>query len=137
MPAYDVQAFDNGYNDGLEITGFGLALPADAMVRGLAFTVDRDADDDQAVDQSVRILRAGSATGTDHASATHWPQTFSPVVYGGPNDTWGTTWSAQDVNQPGFGVVIVPRYLSSAGNDRVEVDSVSVTVFYGGTSACP
>jgi hypothetical protein len=58
------------------------------------------------------------------------------VVYGGPTDTWGTTWTAQDIALPGFGISITPQLLSSAGNDKVEVDSVSVTASYGGTAAC-
>ena len=54
-PANDVQAFDNGYNDSLEVTDFQIALPQGAVVRGIEFSVDRMANDGNATDQSVRV----------------------------------------------------------------------------------
>ena len=136
-PAYDVQAFDNGYNDPLEVTNFPIVLPTGASVRGIAFSIDRSADDVNATDVSVTILKAGVPVGTDHASAAAWPQSYTVATYGGPTDTWGTTWTASDVAAADFGVSITPQYLMSAGNDRVYIDSVAVTVYYGGIAGCP
>jgi hypothetical protein len=136
-PADDTQVFDNGYNDTLQVTQFGIALPAGATVRGIRFTVDRVADDDNATDQSVRVLKAGAATGTDHATSTHWPLMYTPTPYGSALDLWGATWTAADVESSGFGIAITPQYLITAGNDHVDIDSVTATVFYGGTPGCP
>jgi hypothetical protein len=136
-PANDVQAFDNGYNDSLLVTDFGISLPAGAQVRGVEFSVDRSADDANASDQSVRLVQGGSLAGTDHASHGAWPQTFTPQTYGGPSDAWGLPLAAADVESSAFGISITPQYALSAGNDRVEIDSVSLTVFYGGVAGCP
>jgi len=137
VPATDNQAFDNGYNDTLEITGFGLAVPSGSVIRGLSFQVDRSADDDQASDESVRILKSGVPVGVDHALNQTWPQgVYATVTYGGAGDTWGVSWTAADVNGSAFGVAITPQYLSSAGNDHVDIDSVVASVVYSG-SGCP
>lgn len=135
--ANDIQAFDNGYNDSLNVTSFPIRLPAGASVRGIAFTVDRSADDDNASDQSVRVLRGGEPIGIDRGSPEPWPQTFTPMTYGGPTDTWGASWSPADVEAADFGIEITPQYLLSTGNDSVDIDSVGVTVYYGGTPGCP
>jgi hypothetical protein len=136
-PADDTQALDNGYNDTLEVTQFHVALPAGAVVRGIVFDVDKSADDDQAADESVRVLKGGAATGTDHKAAGTWPTTYTETPYGGPLDLWGATWTAADVQSNDFGIAITPQYLSQAGNDHADIDSVSVTVFYSGTPGCP
>lgn len=135
--AYDVQAFDSGYNDTLEVTDFGIVLPAGAAVRGIAFEIDRQADDNQASDESVRLLKGGTAMGADRASSEIWPLTFTPIIYGGPADTWGAALTADDVAASDFGIALTPQFLSSNGSDRIEVDSVSVTVNYGGVAGCP
>ena len=96
-PANDVQAFDNGYNDSLLVTGFAITLPNGALVRGIQFDVDRSADDGNGADQSVRALRAGTAVGVDHAIDAPWPQSYTVATYGGPDDNWGVSWSASDV----------------------------------------
>jgi hypothetical protein len=137
VAANDVQAFDNGYNDSLVATGFHLALPSGAVVRGIAFLVDRSANDDNAADANIRIVKGGTAIGTDHASDAHWPQTYATATYGGPADTWGATWTTDDIAAADFGISITPQYLMSAGNDSVQVDSIAVTVYYGGTAGCP
>ena len=137
VSASDNQAFDNGYNDTLELTGFGFAVPAGSVIRGISFQVDRSADDDQASDQSVRVLKSGQPVGTDHAASQAWPQgVFATIVYGGADDTWGVSWTSADVNDSAFGVAITPQYLSSAGNDTVSVDSVSASVVYA-QAGCP
>ncbi|MGO9838545.1 MAG: hypothetical protein ACLP1X_30555 [Polyangiaceae bacterium] len=135
--ANDIQAFDNGYNDTLEVTSFPLNLPSGAIIVGVLFTVDRKATDSNAKDAAIRILKAGAPVGADHADASTWSQAYGPIAYGGPDDTWGETWTAGDVLGPNFGIAITPEHLSTSGNDTVYVDSVSVTVFYTGAPGCP
>jgi hypothetical protein len=129
-PASDTQAFDNGYNDTLMLTQFGLAVPGDATILGIEFSVDRSASDSLASDASVFVLQNGAAAGTDHRTAGAWPTTYASAVYGGPADTWGVTaWTAAQVNSAGFGVAITPQY-ASTGAGTVYVDSVTATVYY-------
>lgn len=130
-PADDPQNNDNGYRDTLELTGFGLSVPAGSSILGIAFQVDRSATDDQASDKSVRVLKAGQAVGTEHGRSDTWPLgVFAPVVYGDANDTWGVSWTSADVNDPEFGVAITPQYLSASGSDHALIDSVRATISY-------
>lgn len=96
------QAFDNGYNDTLELTDFGLSLPGTATIAGIAFTVDREADDNLASDESVLALKGGAPTGADHASSATWPMSYTEITYGGATDTWGVSWTAADVSASGY-----------------------------------
>jgi len=130
-PADDPQDNDNGYRDTLEITGFGMSIPAGSSILGIAFQVDRSATDDQASDESVRVLKTGQAVGVEHARSDTWPLgVFAPVVYGDANDTWGVSWTSADVNDPDFGIAITPQYLSSSGADHALIDSVQATIVY-------
>lgn len=137
LAANDLQAFDNGYNDSMTVTNFGLVLPAGATVRGIEFHVDREASDDLATDQSIRVMKTGAPIGLDYASGMPVPQAFTEMTYGGPTDTWGASWVAADVAATGFGISMTEQYGMTAGNDTVYVDSVTATVFYGGTTGCP
>jgi hypothetical protein len=129
--ARDTLAPDNGYDDPLVATGFGLAIPGTATVQGIAFDVSRSADDDNAEDSSVRVVEAGMPVGAERATSTAWPMTFSAATYGGPNDTWGVSWTAAVVDADTFGLSIAPRQrMVTGGAGNVYVDSVRVTVTY-------
>jgi hypothetical protein len=129
--ARDTQAPDNGYNDGLVVTSFGLSIPPDGTIQGIAFDVSRMADDGNAQDAAIRVIQAGMPVGTDHAAAAAWPPAFSVATYGGPTDTWGVSWTGKDFASPAFGLSITPRQTAvTGGADNVDVDSVRVTVFY-------
>jgi hypothetical protein len=130
-PADDLQQAGGGYSDTLEVTGFGLSIPSGASILGIAFQVDRSASDDQATDESVKVLKGGAAVGVDHAQSQPWPLgVFAPITYGGSNDTWGVAWTSNDINQSEFGIAITPHGLSEASSDHVYVDSVEASVVY-------
>jgi hypothetical protein len=130
-PADDDQAFDNGYNDTLQLTQFNVSVPGDAIIQGIEFQVDRKADDDMAADESVRILQSGVAVGNDEKKTGTWPMTYTETPYGGANDTWGASWSPADVESSSFGIAVTPRYLGGTnGNDHVDINSAEVTVYY-------
>jgi hypothetical protein len=125
------------YQDALVLTDFGVQLPTNAVVRGITFDVLRSTDmNDMAVDDSVRVLRAGVAVGEDKKLDKPWTSSLAYVSYGDATDTWKTTWSVADVTSPGFGISLAARYLDTAGNARAYVDAVRVTIAYS-TGACP
>ena len=111
-------------------------MPAGSTIRGIQFDVRRSADALQAVDDSIRVLRNGAPVGTDHKKTDTWPADLAYVTFGGPTDTWGTTWTPADIQATGFGIAIADRYTATAGNARAYVDYVKATVFYTPPS-CP
>ncbi len=121
----------DGYEDSLVVTGFGLTVPDDAVIKGIEFQVRREADDGFAVDDVVEVLQGGAVMGLNEAQVGMWPTSLIYSTYGGPTDTWGASWSPADVRASGFGIVITPRYTGPAnGNDRAHIDSVAATVSY-------
>jgi hypothetical protein len=120
------------YHDELVAERFQLELPDVAQIRGIEISVRRAADvDGAAADDSVRLLKAGIAGRTDRARPEEWSAgMFHSVVYGGPTDLWGQTWTAADLNAPDFGVSLSTKYTQSAGNARAYVDIVTAKIYY-------
>jgi hypothetical protein len=83
-----------------------------------------------AVDDSVRVLRVRMPVGADRRQSVPWPTALAYARYGGPTDVWGTTWTAADFRDSGFGISVAPRFVGTAGNDRAHVDSVRATVYF-------
>jgi len=121
---------DTTYYDSLQLTSFGLTVPAGAAVVGIQFDVLLNSDAGLGVDESVKALRNGAPVGADHSTSTPWPTSITYVTYGGPTDTWGTTWLATDVENGGFGISVAPRYTGTAGNDRAHIAAARATIFY-------
>jgi hypothetical protein len=58
-------------------------------------------------DKRVRIVKSDGSIGlTDKALGTAWNSSDTTSTYGGYSDRWGETWSASDINDVDFGVVI-------------------------------
>jgi hypothetical protein len=101
-------------------------------VVGIQLDVRRGAEEGEVVDEAVHLVRNGTAAGVDRSNQGNWPMTLEDVTYGGPTDTWGTSWTPTDLNSPMFGLSIAPRLTVKTGNDRAHIDSVHATVFYVG-----
>lgn len=54
------------------------------------------------VDNVVRILKNGTAVGTNKGSSSTIPSVEAYFTYGGSSDLWGTTWSQSDISTMGF-----------------------------------
>jgi hypothetical protein len=100
-------------SDALTFSGFQFAVPDSATIAGIRVYTDRTAFDDGPTDASVRLVKGGFAVGTNHALTADWKSNpFGDD--GGPNDLWGTSWSAADVNSAAFGVSLSVTYPASA-----------------------
>lgn len=71
-------------------TYFGLSVPVDAVIGGI--------DIQAPAGGTVQLMKAGSPVGSSLGD--------TGGHYGGENELWGTTWTPQDVNDVGFGVVL-------------------------------
>lgn len=53
------------------------------------------------------------------------------IVYGGPTDLWGTTWTDSDVNASDFGAVLSASITKSGKNPQyANVDAMRITIYY-------
>lgn len=122
----------------LQATSFGFSIPANATVNGISVSVKKGFTGTNIWDNSIKIMKAGTATGTEKAdTATIWSQVTSCSVgtgwgtasYGGAADLWGTTWIPSDINASNFGVQVQAQNKNSSTSTAC-VDVVSVTVTY-------
>ena len=130
--AAELVLVSTGYDDALVVTDFGLAIPDSATVLGIAFQVDREADEGFAVDDSVRILKNGTAIGDSRSqSGPGLAKNARQHHVRGNMDLWGASWSPADLRADSFGVSISPKYTGPANaHDRAHIDSVQVEVYY-------
>lgn len=116
----------------LKCTGFNFAIPLDATITGVTVAVERSGNTLNAtVDSSVKLVKGGTISGTENASATLWPTTDTVANYGSSTNLWGLTLAPTDINLSTFGVAIAASAtLAGTGN----IDYVSITVDYTGSN---
>ena len=118
----------------LKCTGFGFSIPTGSAINGITSTVVVNCSkNNQCEDASVKIVKTGAISGTDHAGinpSQFWgrPQTRT---YGSAADLWGATWVATDINAANFGLVISASNRKGGGAaTTATVTSISVAVDY-------
>ncbi len=116
----------------LVATDFGINVPADAIICGIIVAIEKSATGLLSVirDNSVRIVKNGIITGSEHAIGGDWPGSDAYFTYGSSSDLWSTTWTAADVNASGFGVTISANlfFLNLAPTARI--DHITIIVSY-------
>lgn len=56
------------------------------------------------------ILADGTISSTNKSTGAYWPTgSFAYSTYGSSSDLWGETWTAEDINDANFGVVVQTR----------------------------
>ncbi|HVE61549.1 MAG TPA: T9SS type A sorting domain-containing protein [Chitinophagaceae bacterium] len=120
----------------LVASNLGFSIPPDAVICGIVVEVEASAAGlgvgASISDNSVKIVKGGVVTGTEHASAAGWPASDVNKSYGSNTDSWGSTWTAADINSSGFGMAISARL--SAGVVGLfltpRIDEIRITVYY-------
>jgi hypothetical protein len=121
----------------LKVTGFGFALPLNAMVEGIRVDIERWRYNPGNIrDYRVRLLKGGAIGSTDRAdTGTDWPESDTYKSYGDAADLWGDTWGPGDINDPGFGAVLSATAVTGYTGLYALVDHMRITVFYSIASA--
>ena len=86
-------------------------------------------------DNSVKIIKNGVITGTEHASGVSWFGFNATATYGSSTDLWGTTWLPSDINAANFGVAVSATLSSGLAGLFLtpSIDNIQVTVYYDTT----
>ncbi len=119
----------------LRVTGFGFGVPTEAEIAGVEIEMWRRAEPGEGgspdvVDDSVKLQLGSSSTSQgDRAKAGKWPTTVAATTYGGEDDTWGETLTADGVDGDGFGAVLAFRN-NSFLDARGAVDAVRIRIRY-------
>ena len=112
----------------LKATNFGFSIPTGSTIRGIVVEVEKSSALATTVeDNSVKIVKGGTISGDNKAAAGAWDTTDTYASYGSATDLWGVTWTAEDINNSGFGVVVAAD-ATAAGTARI--DHIRITIHY-------
>ena len=121
-------------------------IPNDATIEGIKIYIDRynSFTGDGTViitDNAIYLTKNGTDTvGNNKSVGTVWPSTDTDTyaIYGGVSDLWGTTWTASEINNDNFGVMIGPTIefvgLTGENGSSANVDHVYIEITYAGGS---
>jgi hypothetical protein len=120
----------------ITVQNFGFGIPPGAGICGIEVTIERRATGlligSSIRDNSIRLIKNNVISGSNMASGANWPGSDGSHIYGSVSETWGTSWTPEDINAGNFGVAISARL--SAGLASLfltaEIDQVVVRVFY-------
>ncbi|MEJ0105656.1 MAG: proprotein convertase P-domain-containing protein [Bacteroidota bacterium] len=125
-----VQGTGTAFSEALNSTNFGFSIPSTATINGITVTIGRFSNTAGISDNSVRLLKAGIASGSNLVSGTTWPTSEGAAIYGATNNLWGTTWTPADINNTNFGVALIVSNSSTFTTRTASVDYVQITVSY-------
>jgi len=120
----------------LKATNFGFTIPAGATINGIVVEIERKRLNGQyriINDDEVKIVKSDGSIGAENKADTEtdWPLTDTYATYGADNDLWNESWSASDINNANFGVVL-SVYSGGGGphGGAPKVDHIRITVYY-------
>lgn len=130
-------SFNTSGTQYLKATNFGIVIPGSGnTILGVAARIKKSviANAGSHTDNAVRLVKAGTAQGTNNASGA-WPTgTYSDttyVSYGSSSDMWGLTLTQADVEASDFGIAISGiSTVSTTGY----VSGFEITVYYQTTA---
>jgi len=123
----------NSFTYYLYATGFGFSIPTGATIDGVVAQVQKVtlAGAGSTVDNSVKLIKGGTISGTDKAdTTTPWPYTEAYVSYGGSSDLWGLSLTPSDVSASNFGLAFSAEGGYQDINGYPAIDHIELTVYY-------
>lgn len=96
---------ENAGSEMVTLRNFGFCIPTEAIIRGVSVTATRRRVGSLYVlDDTLKLTKAG-AESANMNSSEHWPDEPTEMVYGGESYLWGLSLTAEEVNDPAFGLL--------------------------------
>lgn len=120
-------------SDQLKATNFGFSIPGGATINGVVVEIEKKVSSAafNTKDKTVQLVKGGTASGNNKASASVWPTSDAYSTYGSSSDLWGLTLTDSDINASNFGVIVT---IQSDGTGKSSyaayVDHIRITVYY-------
>lgn len=131
IPKNDVTQWAKAY-------GYAFDIPVDATINGIEMKITRYGQNSSDIsDGQVYLMDAAlNSKGSNYGTGTGWATSAETVAYGGAADLWGTTWSAEDINQTNFGIMY--EVSNSNGSARqAYIDNMEITIYYSRPDETP
>jgi hypothetical protein len=122
-------------------------IPNDATVEGIRIYIDRynsfTGDGTVTIkDDAIYLTKNGTDTvGSNKSTGATWSSTDTDtyISFGGVSDLWGTSWTASEINNDNFGVMIGPTIefdgLTGENGGSAKIDHVYIEITYTGGTA--
>ena len=119
-------------------------IPNDATIEGIRIYIDRynsfTGDGTVTIkDDAIYLTKNGTDTvGSNKSTGATWSLTDTDtyISFGGVSDLWGTSWTASEINNDNFGVMIGPTIefygLTGENGGSAKIDHVYVEITYAG-----
>lgn len=119
-------------------------IPNDATIEGIRIYIDRynsfTGDGTVTIkDDAIYLTKNGTDTvGSNKSTGATWSSTDTDtyISFGGVSDLWGTSWTASEINNDNFGVMIGPTIefygLTGENGGSAKIDHVYVEITYAG-----
>ena len=126
------------FSNYLKASGFGFTIPLSKKIDGIEVSVESKLGismlGTDASTASIVLLKGGNIQGQDKNDLGNaWSTTEIIRVYGGAADTWGSTWTPADINDPNFGVAVATGGTNGNGGTTL-IDWIGIKVFYSDTT---
>lgn len=116
----------------LKATGFGFAIPSEAMIAAIVVSIEKSQTGECSVtDKAVRLVKGGVIGTTDRAEKGEVWSNITDLYsnYGG--DLWGESWTPADINASTFGAAIAADILQIEGKTMsARIDHIKIAVYY-------
>ncbi len=121
----------------LRAVGFNFNIPTNATINGIVVEFEEvSAGGEDAVrDNSIKIVKGGTPTGTDQSAGLAWSIDEGYVTFGSSTNLWGTTWTPADINAANFGVQIQIANMGAAVPTG-KIDHIRITVKFTTPGNC-
>lgn len=128
-------SYDTHY---LKATNFGFSIPPGSTIDGITVEYERKATvAGTSFTRTLTIVKGGTFSGTSKTNIDqYWPTTDTFTSFGSSVDLWGTTWTATDINDPGFGVGL-SAFNGSLTSNTLYIDNIRISVNYTPSPVAP
>lgn len=116
----------------LQATNYGFSIPTGSTINGIVLTIEKKAAEvDKVSDLHVYLIKGGvTQTAEDKADIENWGVTDASTNYGGASDVWSNTWTAEEINDSGFGAAIRAQQQVDETPVTASIDWMGITVYY-------
>ena len=126
-------------SEALQVSNFawGTAIPSGATINGVEVRVRRycsSTGDHE--DLSMKLLVAGTASGSNYAAGVSYPTSAATQDYGGAADLWGLSLTEAQVNASNFGMALTVID-GNAGSDTSYYEAVWMKIHFTAAASGP
>lgn len=119
----------------LKLSAFGAPIATGSMIHGIMVGILRKASAVTTAahvhDQTVNIIKGGVVGQDNHAvPGTIWPTKETVAWYGGQDDLWSQTWTAEEIGAAGFGVALTCKNGGNLSDVKASINTVFIIVHF-------